>query len=79
MRAKLIISVLVWLVMSSLGFAGQRKYTTLVVGYVREMERYVASVLISASSEEGVLQATSLARQPAPRNDSLSCPFGNAA
>lgn len=51
----MVIAALLWLVSSSIGFAGQPepKYTTLVVEYVGEMDRYVPPVLISASSEEG--------------------------
>lgn len=53
-KASLVVVVL-WLVSSTLGFAGQSepKYTTLVVEYVGEQDRYVFPVVISASSEEG--------------------------
>jgi hypothetical protein len=55
MRAKLVIAALLWIVSSSLGFAGQLepRYTTLVVEYVGEQNRYVFPIVISASSEEG--------------------------
>ncbi|MGA8502867.1 MAG: hypothetical protein WB683_15045 [Candidatus Sulfotelmatobacter sp.] len=55
MTAKVVIAALLWLASSSVGFAGQSepKYTTLVVEYVGEMDRYVPPVLISSSSEEG--------------------------
>lgn len=55
MRAKLVIAALLWPVSSPLGIAGQPepRYTTLVVEYVGEQNRYVSPVVISASSEEG--------------------------
>src|SRR5439155_6808313 len=54
MRMKLVISLL-WLVSSPLGIAGQPKprYTTLVVQYAGEQERYIFPVVISTLSEEG--------------------------
>lgn len=55
MRAKLVIAILLWLVPSAVGNAGQRepRYTTLVVEYAGEQDRYLFPVVISASSEEG--------------------------
>jgi hypothetical protein len=55
MRTKLVIVALLWLVSSPIGIAGQPepRYTTLVVEYVGEQDRYVPPVVISASSEEG--------------------------
>jgi hypothetical protein len=55
MRAKLVIAALLWLVSSPIGIAEQPepRYTTLVVEYVGEQNRYISPVVISASSEEG--------------------------
>src|SRR5262249_21135783 len=55
MRRKLVIPVLLWLVSSPLVIAGQPKprYTTLVVEYAGEQDRYTPPVVISTSSEEG--------------------------
>ena len=55
MRAKLVVAALLWLVSSSLGFAGQPepRYTTLVIEYVGEQIHSVLPVVISTSSQEG--------------------------
>lgn len=55
MRAKLVVAALLWLASSPIGIVGQAepKYTTLVVEYAGEQERYIFPVVISSSSEEG--------------------------
>jgi hypothetical protein len=53
MRANLVIATLLWLASSSLGLQLDPKYTTLVVEYAGEQDRYVFPVVISVSSEEG--------------------------
>jgi len=55
MRATLVLATLLWLVSSPVGNAarGESRYTTLVVEYAGEQDRYVFPVVISASSEEG--------------------------
>ena len=55
MRAKLIIAALLWLALSSLGLAEPPRpsYTTLVVEFAGEMNRFIPPVVISTSSEEG--------------------------
>jgi len=65
-RAKLVIATLLWLVSSSLGFEGQPepRYTTLVVEYVGDENRYVFPVVITASSEEGEWYKTHLWPEP---------------
>jgi len=64
MRAHLIIGAFLWLVSSSLGFAGQPKYTTLVVEYAGVTIRDVLPVVISASSEEGEWYRRHLVPEP---------------
>jgi len=68
MRAKLVIAALLWLVSSSLGFAGQPepRYATLVVEYVGEQIHYGFLVVISASSEEGEWYKQHLWPEPDP-------------
>ena len=55
MRATLVFAILLWLASSPVGNAAQRepRYTTLVVEYAGEQDRYLFPVVISASSEEG--------------------------
>jgi hypothetical protein len=55
MRAKLVIAAIFWLVSSPIGIAGQSepRYTTLVVEYAGEQDRYIFPVVISSSSDEG--------------------------
>lgn len=65
MRAKLVIAALLWLVSTSQGFAGQEpRYTTLVVEYAGEQDRYISPVVISTSSEEGEWYRQHLWPQP---------------